>query len=75
MRRIDSTPLERFDKRDAIIQIVVLDEIAICRNDGSQILAKGYVRWRTIVERSNAHRQDMLGRFRSLSANRWTRSG
>ena len=65
--RIKSALPKRFDDRDPIMMIVFGHKIDIGRNQRAQVIAKRDVHGRTIIERSNRNREQMLRGFRRFA--------
>ena len=62
--RINAAAAERFDERDAIVQVIVRHGIGVGGDHRAQELAERDVDRRAVVERANAHRQHVLRRLR-----------
>ena len=65
--RIDAAIAERLDERDAVAEPVVRHEIGVGRDQRAQILAEDDVDRRAIVERADAHVQDLAGDLARLA--------
>ena len=64
--RIDAAAAERLDERDAVAVLVVRHQVDVGGDQRAQVLAEGEVDRRAVVERADAHVQDVAGRLRRL---------
>src|SRR5262245_23180082 len=61
INRVNAAATEGFDKGDAVVVAVVADEVKVGGDEGAQELEECHVNWWQVVDRADAHVEDMAG--------------